>query len=79
MTAHDSARPRASLIPPLLVLLPRFPPSPLLSAGPGLGRRGAPADGDGGRTRGTRPLRSPGPLRHWRPGLMCATQPVLAI
>ena len=59
MTAHDSARPRASLIPPLLVLLPRFPPSPLLSAGPGPGRHGAPADGDGGRTRGTRPLRSP--------------------
>jgi hypothetical protein len=35
MTAPDSARSRASLIPPLLVLLPRFPPSPLLSAGPG--------------------------------------------
>jgi len=44
MTAHDSAGPHASLMPPLPVLLPRFPPgppSPRLSAGPGLGRRGA--------------------------------------
>jgi hypothetical protein len=50
MTAHDSAGPHASLMPPLPVLLPRFPPgppSPRLSAGPGLGRRGAIEDGDG--------------------------------
>jgi hypothetical protein len=44
MIAHDSAGPHASLIPSLPVLLPRYPPglpSPRLSAGPGLGRRGA--------------------------------------
>lgn len=44
MTAHHSAGPHASLVPPQLVLLLRYPPSPpspRLSAGPGLGRRGA--------------------------------------
>jgi hypothetical protein len=48
MIAPDSARPHASLIPALLVLLPRFPPSlpsPRLSAGPEPGRRGAIDDG----------------------------------
>jgi translation initiation factor IF-2 len=50
MTAHDSAGPHASLVPPQLVLLLRYPPgppSPRPSAGPGLGRRGAA--GAGGR------------------------------
>jgi hypothetical protein len=48
MIGHDSPGPHASLIPALLVLLPRFPPSPpspRLSAGPRLGRRGAIDDG----------------------------------
>ncbi len=51
MIAHDSAGPHASLVPPQLVLLlwyPPGPPSPRLSAGPGLGRRGA-ADAGGWR------------------------------
>jgi hypothetical protein len=48
MIAHDSAGPHASLVPPQLVLLLRYPPgppSPRLSAGPGLGRRGAAGAG----------------------------------
>ncbi len=51
MTAHDSAGPHASFVPPRPVLLLRYPPgppSPRLSAGPGLGRRGA-ADAGGWR------------------------------
>jgi hypothetical protein len=51
MTAHHSAGPHGSLLPPQLVLLLRFPPgppSPRLGAGPGLGRRGA-ADAGGWR------------------------------
>lgn len=62
MTAHDGAGRRASLMPPLPAVLPRFPPgqpSPRLSAGSGPGRRGAADDGDGGHARGTHPLRSP--------------------
>jgi hypothetical protein len=48
MTAHHSAGPHASFVPPRLVLLLRYPPgppSPRLSAGPGLGRRGAAGAG----------------------------------
>lgn len=48
MTAHHSAGPRASLAPPRPVLLLRYPPgppSPRLSGGPGLGRRGAAGAG----------------------------------
>lgn len=44
MTAHDSAGPHASFVPPLPVLPLRYPPgppSPRPGAGPGLGRRGA--------------------------------------
>jgi hypothetical protein len=51
MIAHDSAGLHASLVPPLPVLLLRYLPGPLsprLSAGPGLGRRGA-ADAGGWR------------------------------
>jgi len=83
MTAHDSAGPHASLMPPLPVLLPRFPPgppSPRLSAGPGLGRRGAIEDGGWRPCSRNAPAALPGPLQRWPPpGSMCTTQPVLPI
>jgi hypothetical protein len=43
MIAHHRPGPPAPLIPALLALPPRLPPGPppRLSAGPGLGRRGA--------------------------------------
>jgi hypothetical protein len=79
MIAHDSAGPHASLIPPLLVFLPRFAPSPpsaRLSAGPGLGRRGAIDDGGWWPYSRNASAALPGPLQHWPPGLMHTTQAV---